>query len=106
MTRSGNLKSSIASASRLMSKVLFTHSYFLRFDPKQWKQQQPYAPLGTLYAAAVMREAGHAVRLHDTMFSSAAEDLIPVLEKENPDYLVIYDDGLTTSPKCVSPICG
>ena len=39
-------------------KVLFTHSYFLRFDAKQWELQQPYAPLGTMYAAAVLRRAG------------------------------------------------
>jgi anaerobic magnesium-protoporphyrin IX monomethyl ester cyclase len=76
-----------------MARILFTHSYFLRFDPKQWKQMQPYAPLGTLYAAAVMREAGHTVSLHDTMFSHSAEELLPVLKKEMPDYLVIYDDG-------------
>jgi hypothetical protein len=29
-------------------KVLITHSYFLRFDPKQWELQQPYAPLGAM----------------------------------------------------------
>lgn len=76
-----------------MSKVLLTHSYFLRFDPKQWKQQQPYAPLGTLYAAAVLRESGYDITLHDTMFSAAAEDISPVIEREKPNYVVIYDDG-------------
>ena len=44
-----------------MKKILFTHSYFLRFDPKQWATGQPYAPLGTMYAAAVMRRHGYAV---------------------------------------------
>lgn len=75
-----------------MANVLFTHSYFLRFDPKQWKQQQPYPPLGTIFAAAVLREAGHNVSLFDTMFSHASEEIKPFLEKK-PDYLVIYDDG-------------
>ena len=46
-----------------MKNILFTHSYFLRFDPKQWAQGQPYPPLGTLYAAAVMRENGYNVSL-------------------------------------------
>ena len=73
--------------------ILFTHSYFSRFDPKQWKMSQPYPPLATLYAASWMRNHGHKVSLFDTMFSEKAEDIIPVLEKENPEYLVIYDDG-------------
>ncbi len=76
-----------------MAKVLLTHSYFLRFDPKQWKQQQPYPPLGTIYAAAVLKEAGYHTILHDTMFASSADEILPVIEKENPEYVVIYDDG-------------
>ncbi|MDQ3072505.1 MAG: B12-binding domain-containing radical SAM protein [Bacteroidota bacterium] len=75
------------------SQVLFTHSYFLRFDPKQWKLQQPYPPLGTLYAGAVLREAGYSVALHDTMFSHGPEELLKALETHAPKYLVIYDDG-------------
>ena len=42
-----------------MSKILFTHSYFYRFDPKQWRNYQPYPPYGTIYAAALMRAQGH-----------------------------------------------
>lgn len=76
-----------------MAKVLLTHSYFLRLDPKQWKQQQPYPPLGTLYAAAYLRQAGYSVALFDTMFSEKPEEIIPVLENEKPDYVVLFDDG-------------
>ena len=76
-----------------MSKILFTHSYFLRFDPKQWKGGQPYPPLGTLYAAAVMREAGHDISVHDVQFTEGPENIIGALEKHQPKYLVIYDDG-------------
>jgi radical SAM superfamily enzyme YgiQ (UPF0313 family) len=74
-------------------KILFTHSYFLRFDPKQWKTMQPYAPLGTIYAAALLRENGHDVRLHDVMFEEGPETILPVLQSYKPDVLVIYDDG-------------
>jgi anaerobic magnesium-protoporphyrin IX monomethyl ester cyclase len=74
-------------------KVLFTHSYFLRFDPKQWKQQQPYPPLGTIQAAAVLRESGYDVFLHDVMFEKNADSIIDPLNKNKPDVLVIYDDG-------------
>lgn len=76
-----------------MKKILFTHSYFYRFDPKQWDAKQPYPPLGTIYAAAVMREAGYSVSLFDTALKESAEKLSTVIEQEKPDYLVIYDDG-------------
>jgi anaerobic magnesium-protoporphyrin IX monomethyl ester cyclase len=76
-----------------MSHILFTHSYFLRFDPKQWKTGQPYAPLGTLYAAALMRQEGHSAAMFDTMFAQSPEEMIPYIEKQQPKYFVIYDDG-------------
>lgn len=76
-----------------MSKILFTHSYFLRYDPKQWATGQPYAPLGTLYAAALMREQGHEVSFFDTMFSETTDEIIPSLKAAKADYFVIYDDG-------------
>jgi anaerobic magnesium-protoporphyrin IX monomethyl ester cyclase len=76
-----------------MSKILFSHSYFLHFDPKQWKNGQPYAPLATLYAASLMRENGYFVSFFDTMFASQPEDVSNSLEETKPDYFVIYDDG-------------
>lgn len=54
-------------------RVLFTHSYFLKYDPKQWRIMQPYAPLGTIYAAALLRERGYDVYLHDVMFAEGPE---------------------------------
>jgi radical SAM superfamily enzyme YgiQ (UPF0313 family) len=74
-------------------KILFTHSYFLRLDSKQWKTAKPYPPLGTLYAMAWLRQLGHDVALHDTMFADGPEDLLPALETHRPDILAIYDDG-------------
>lgn len=76
-----------------MNKILFSHSYFLRFDPKQWSIGQPYAPLGTLYAASLMRQNGYPVSLFDTMFAHNPEEVITPLEKNRPDFFVIYDDG-------------
>src|SRR5678809_83545 len=76
-----------------MKRILFSHSYFLRFDPKQWETGLPYAPLGTLYAASLMRQHGYEVALHDVMFAKGAEEIIPAIEKFQPDILVIYDDG-------------
>jgi len=74
-------------------KILFSHSYFLRLDPKQWETGQPYAPLGTLYAAALMREHAHEVSLFDTMFVKDPNEVSEKLEACQPDIFVIYDDG-------------
>ncbi len=74
-------------------KILFTHSYFLRLDPKQWKLQQPYPPLGTIQAAAVVREHGFDVLLHDVMFEDSPSSIQTSLKKIKPSALVIYDDG-------------
>jgi anaerobic magnesium-protoporphyrin IX monomethyl ester cyclase len=76
-----------------MKNILFSHSYFLHFDPKQWATGQPYAPIGTLYAAALMREGGHKVSFFDTMFAHGPEDVIPSLEENEPGLFVLYDDG-------------
>jgi len=76
-----------------MSKILFSHSYFYRFDPKQWKAKQPYPPLGTLYAAAYLRSKGYDVSLFDTNLKETPDEIIPILKEEKPKYLVIYDDG-------------
>ncbi|MGN6265834.1 MAG: B12-binding domain-containing radical SAM protein [Ginsengibacter sp.] len=76
-----------------MNQILFSHSYFLRFDPKQWSIGQPYAPLGTLYAASFLRQNGYSVSFFDTMFSRVPEEIIPVIEEINPKFFVIYDDG-------------
>ena len=76
-----------------MKSILFSHSYFLRFDPKQWALGQPYAPLGTIYAAALMRENNYAVSLFDTMFVTDPLEVTATLDRSKPDYFVVYDDG-------------
>jgi anaerobic magnesium-protoporphyrin IX monomethyl ester cyclase len=84
-------------------KLLFTHAYFRNFDPKQVAHAQPYPPLGTLLAAALMRDKGHEIRLFDTMFSQGPEELMPYLRDFKPDALIIYDDGFNYLTKmCLS----
>jgi anaerobic magnesium-protoporphyrin IX monomethyl ester cyclase len=75
------------------NKILFSHSYFLRFDPKQWATGQPYPPLGTIYAAALMRQHGYSVSLFDTMFAHSAKDIESTLNNHTPHFFVLYDDG-------------
>jgi len=76
-----------------MSKILFTHSYFYKLDSKQWRFKQPYPPLGTIFAASLMRTQGMEVALFDTNLKDSPSEIKPYLEREKPDYLVIYDDG-------------
>lgn len=75
-----------------MVDVLFTHSYFLRFDPKEFRAMMPYPPLGTLYAAAAARRHGYSAALFDSMLASAEEELVPSLAAHRPRVVVIYDD--------------
>ncbi len=84
-------------------RVLFTHSYHLKRDPKQWRVGKPYPPLGTLMALAAARAAGHEAELHDAQFAAGAEDLRAPLERLRPDVLVIYDDDFNWLTKmCLS----
>jgi anaerobic magnesium-protoporphyrin IX monomethyl ester cyclase len=76
-----------------MNRLLFTHSFFYKFDAKQWKFKQPYPPLGTLLAAAVARDEGFAVSLFDVGLKNTPDEIRPELLSQKPDALVIYDDG-------------
>lgn len=86
-----------------MTKILFGQSYFLRFDPKLWKAHQPYPPLGTLYAASMLRNHGYEVSLFDAMLAESASDWALALERDAPDYAVIYEDNFNyLSKMCLS----
>ncbi len=61
--------------------VLFGQAYFLRFDAKLWEAQQPYAPLGTLYAAAVARQCGWNVALFDAMLAGSVREWEAALDR-------------------------
>ncbi len=75
-----------------MSKVLLANTYFYRFDAKQWADQKPYPPYGTIYAAALLRQEKYEVQFFDTNLRESPDEIIPLLE-EQADYLVLYDDG-------------
>src|ERR1700712_1677566 len=76
-----------------MLNLLFSHSYFMRFDPKQWATGNPYAPLGTLYACSFLRENGYRVSFFDTMFAASPEEIVAPIESRKPDIFILYDDG-------------
>lgn len=75
-----------------MTDVLFTHSYFLKFDPKEEEAMMPYPPLGTLYAASLAREQGYDVQLCDSMLADSEAMILDAICRLRPRVVVIYDD--------------
>ena len=76
-----------------MADVLLTHSYHLGFDRKQVRKMQPYPPLGTLYAAALLRKAGISVALFDAMLNDPTEGFEAALQQHQPRIVVLYEDN-------------
>jgi anaerobic magnesium-protoporphyrin IX monomethyl ester cyclase len=76
-----------------VTSVLVGQSYYLRFDAKLWQAMQPYAPLGSLYAAAVLREAGHDVALFDAMLAHSEDDWEAAVARHRPEIAVIFEDS-------------
>lgn len=76
-----------------MAQVLLGQSYYLRLDPKLWRAQQPYPPLGTLYAAAYLRQHGHTVALFDAMLAESPSAWESALAQHTPRYAVLFEDN-------------
>ena len=76
-----------------MLDIVFSHSYYYKFDVKQWKNQTPYPPLGTLYAASYLRENGYNVGVFDANLLDDPTTIQPYLEQQQPNIFVLYDDG-------------
>lgn len=75
------------------TSVLIGQSYYLHFDHKLWTAMQPYPPLGSLYAAAVLRERGYVVALFDAMLAESEEEWEQALRRERPRFAVLYEDN-------------
>ncbi|WP_158883559.1 radical SAM protein [Rhodanobacter sp. L36] len=76
-----------------MLKIQVGHSYFLRYDRKQWERGKPYPPLATIQIAALLRNMGHEVSLFDAMLADGVEDHEGALHSAQPDVVVIYEDN-------------
>ncbi len=76
-----------------MADILITNTYFMRFDPKRFKQMQPYPPLATLYAASVLRKNNYDISFFDTVFAESAKQIFSQIENHAGKPFVIYDDG-------------
>jgi anaerobic magnesium-protoporphyrin IX monomethyl ester cyclase len=86
-----------------VADVLLTHSYHLYYDRKQTRKMQPYPPLGTLYAAALLRSAGVSVAVFDTMLNNPEEAFEDALKQHRPRIVVVYEDSFNfLSKMCLS----
>ncbi len=75
-----------------MADVLLTHSYHLPYDAKQLRKMQPYAPIGTLYAASALRERGISVAVFDSMLEDPSAKFAAALELHRPKVVAVYED--------------
>ncbi len=75
-----------------MADVLLTHSYHLAYDRKQVRKMEPYPPLGTLYAAGLLRAHGISVAVFDGMLQEAESGLEEALRIHQPKIVAIYED--------------
>ena len=75
-----------------MADVLLTHSYHLGYDRKQVRKMQPYPPLGTLYAASVLRAEGIPVAVFDSMLQDPVVGFLDALRQHRPAFVAIYED--------------
>lgn len=76
-----------------MADILLTHSYHLFYDRKQVRKMQPYAPLGTLYAAALLESKGYNVSVFDTMLGDPAIGFPEALRSAQPKIVAVYEDN-------------
>jgi anaerobic magnesium-protoporphyrin IX monomethyl ester cyclase len=75
-----------------MADVLLTHSNHLAYDRKQVRKMEPYPPLGTLYAAGLLRERGISVAVFDSMLQDPQSGLRDALRIHRPKVVAIYED--------------
>ncbi len=90
-----------------MADVLLTHSYHLPYDRKQVRKMQPYPPLGTLYAAAVLRQHQISVGVFDAMLQEPEPGFREALHVHRPKIVTIYEDDFNFLTKmCLTRMRG
>jgi anaerobic magnesium-protoporphyrin IX monomethyl ester cyclase len=76
-----------------MLSILVAHSYFLRFDRKQFERAKPYPPLATLQVASMLRAAGHTLHAFDAMLAEGVEEYAQQLHQVRPQLVLFYEDS-------------
>ena len=75
-----------------MTDVLLTHSNHVFHDRKQTEKMQPYPPLQTLVAAAVLRQAGLRVAVCDVSLRDPEREFEKMLRETSPRLVVVCED--------------
>jgi radical SAM superfamily enzyme YgiQ (UPF0313 family) len=73
--------------------VLVASAYYYRLDPKQWQAGKPYPPLGTLYAAGLVRSLGFKTQVFDAGLADSELAFLCRLEQERPAFVILQEDG-------------
>jgi anaerobic magnesium-protoporphyrin IX monomethyl ester cyclase len=84
--------------------ILIAHSFFLDRDPKQQQRQKPYAPLTTLLAAAILRQAGHEVTVFDATFAKSTADFEAALHRAAPRVVLLIEDNFNFLTKMCTEV--
>jgi anaerobic magnesium-protoporphyrin IX monomethyl ester cyclase len=75
-----------------MADILLTHSNHVYSDTKQVAKMQPYPPLQTILAAAVLEQHGIDVALYDPALDSPREGFRAALERHQPRMVIVCED--------------
>jgi len=70
--------------------IMLTHANHLYSDRKQVRKMQPYPPLQTLIAAALLRRDGHRVVFFDCTFD---RDFVSTMDVYQPDLVAVCEDN-------------
>jgi radical SAM superfamily enzyme YgiQ (UPF0313 family) len=75
-----------------MAEVLLTHTNHVYSDPKQTAKMQPYPPLQTILAAAVLERPGISVALFDPTLEEPHTGFRVALEQHQPRLIIVCED--------------
>ncbi len=68
-----------------MASITLAHPLFLAHSPDEQAASSPYFPLGLLYLAGYVRDAGHDVTIFDGTFQPDEAAFAAHLDEHNPD---------------------
>jgi len=86
--RSGGTRETDSGADR--PDLLLANSYFMTYDRKDERIEGPFAPLGPLYIAACLRQAGMHPGLFDGTHASGLSAFATMLDARRPSAVGIY----------------
>lgn len=87
-----------------MASVLLAHPLFLSKSPTEQELSSPYFPLGILYLASYIRDAGHTVAIFDGTFEDDESAFAERLGSDRPD--VVGISALTTTREMAATLAG